>query len=146
MDYCIQLARRAAYAEYLCVCMAPPTLRARMIALLALECELAEIALKVREELLAHMRFAWWRERLESGRGGHPVLEAVAQEDKALLMRMVEAHQAAWPGRALPSAAYVAACGGMMEAAGKGERWRRVRKVTARKAGRIAMLLKLLIY
>ena len=57
--------------------------RADLIALYALDAELAAIPSKVSQPLLAEMRFSWWRDHLEAlfdgrPRKGHPVLEALA--------------------------------------------------------------------
>jgi phytoene synthase len=55
-----------------------PAARADVIALYALNDELARVAPSVRTPMLGEIRFAWWREGLEEGRTQHPVLEAMA--------------------------------------------------------------------
>ena len=96
LEYCISLARRD-HAAYLCCLKLKPGLRQRAIPLVALEVELAEIAAKVHEALLAQMRFAWWREALESKKvQGHPLLDAL--KDIAVdFGPMVDAAERAWP-------------------------------------------------
>lgn len=63
--------------------VADPQARADLIALYALDHELARIPQRVREAMMAEIRLTWWRERLEqifAGHPGrdHPVLLAVA--------------------------------------------------------------------
>lgn len=57
--------------------------RADLIALYALEAELASMPAKVSQPLLAEMRLTWWAEQMDgvfagAPRKGHPVLEALA--------------------------------------------------------------------
>ncbi len=96
LEHCISLARKDRAAYLCCLKLAPPA-RAKALALVALEVELAEIAAKVHEALLAQMRFAWWREALESKKiQGHPVLEAL--KDIAVdFTPMVDVAEHAWP-------------------------------------------------
>jgi 15-cis-phytoene synthase len=58
--------------------IADPQARADVIALYALNDELARVAPSVRTPMLGEIRFAWWREGLEEGRTAHPVLKAMA--------------------------------------------------------------------
>lgn len=63
--------------------VAEPDRRDELLALYALNDELARVAESVREPMIGEMRLAWWREALDAvceGRGprGHPVLEALA--------------------------------------------------------------------
>lgn len=60
-----------------------PERRADLIALYALFTELRAIPTRVRQPLLAEMRFTWWAEQTDGvfagePRKGHPVLEALA--------------------------------------------------------------------
>ena len=79
--------------------------RDELLALYALNDELARVAVSVREPMLGEMRLAWWEEALDdlgAGRGGrgHPVLEALAPAassgrlPRAPLERMVQARAA----------------------------------------------------
>jgi 15-cis-phytoene synthase len=57
-------------------------LRADLIALYAFEAELLAIPTRVTQQLLAEMRYVWWREQMDGvfagvARKGHPVLEAL---------------------------------------------------------------------
>jgi Phytoene/squalene synthetase len=86
-----------------------PHRRTDLLALYALEAELAAIPSRVSQPLLAEMRFTWWADQLEgvfagNPRKGHPLLEALAPVvgDFALpqgpFERMIEAHIAAVHG------------------------------------------------
>ncbi len=60
----------------------PPTARAGLSALYALEMELSHVHDAVREEMIGHIRYAWWQEAIEglyAGKParGHPVLEGL---------------------------------------------------------------------
>ncbi len=79
--------------------------RDELLALYALNDELARVAVSVREPMLGEMRLAWWEEALDglaAGRGGRgqPVLEALAPAlssgrlPRAPLDRMVQARAA----------------------------------------------------
>jgi Squalene/phytoene synthase len=110
LEYCRTLARAHAYGEYLAVLKAEPKARAALLTLLALEAELSHIALRVKEELLAHMRYAWWREGVEALTSGQPpraqpvmamlgyVLNETALPPQ-LLFTMIDAHQQSWPAQ-----------------------------------------------
>lgn len=59
-----------------------PAARADVIALYALNVELARVATSVREPLMGEIRLTWWREAIEEAAAGkparkHPVVEAV---------------------------------------------------------------------
>lgn len=62
----------------------PAACRLALYTATALDIEFAHIGHAAKEELIAHIRYAWWEEALEkafagSPPPGHPVLEAVAQ-------------------------------------------------------------------
>lgn len=67
------------YAHYLWVMLAPPHARPPLLAVLALDAELAAIADKVSEPMLGHIRYSWWRESFELLEAGtirqHPLIE-----------------------------------------------------------------------
>lgn len=101
LDYCRNLARENAYGEYLCVLTLAPAFRSQALALLALDVELRQVADKVAEEMMAHIRYAWWRESLASLEKprDHPVLRALSasQLTYSVMEPMIEKAQAAWP-------------------------------------------------
>lgn len=67
------------YPYYLWVMLAPNAVRIELLALLALDVELANIPNKVSEEMLGHIRYTWWRESFESLQQGkvreQPILQ-----------------------------------------------------------------------
>jgi hypothetical protein len=73
------------YTHYLYVVLAPEAARAPLLAFLAFDSELAQIPIKVSEEMLGHIRFAWWHETLEmleqrNCARAHPVIDALKLE------------------------------------------------------------------
>lgn len=105
MQDIITQVRREDHDRFLCIQLAPAAKRAALYALTVLQIELAHVAEVAREPLVAHMRYAWWREGVEEAASGaltrpHPVLQAlvpVLVEHPSLLahlLRMVEARAA----------------------------------------------------
>ena len=85
--------------------IADPTARATVVAVYALNDELARVAESVTNPLAGEIRLAWWRERIEAIAAGHPppgqpVLQALAPAiasgalPPALLDALVEARHA----------------------------------------------------
>lgn len=113
IKYCTQQVREKAYAEYLCACFADTALRDRLLAMLALDIELASIPTKAREGMIASIRFAWWREHIEGQPGkrfqdGHPVLTALRETgaDAEACLRILLSHAEAYPhSQPVPSVA-----------------------------------------
>jgi hypothetical protein len=86
----------------------PEAQRRGLLALLALNLELKRIPGLVTEEMIAHIRYAWWRETLEglyagSRRAGQPVLEELqplieaGHIPQAALMALVDAYATPYP-------------------------------------------------
>ena len=86
----------------------PPSARESLLAVYALVVELDKIPSIVSEEMIGHIRYAWWQEALEGlyagqGKPGHPVLEALAplvssgQLPQDLLMPLIENYRAHFP-------------------------------------------------
>jgi len=127
LDYCRQLARSNAYGEYVCMLTLKPASRRRVLPLIALDAELRQVAAKVREEMLAHIRYAWWRENIVAKKAPeHPVLQALAGAGAAQesLAHMIDEAQTAWPKIADTHAALHAAVMASLDASGQ-ERWQR---------------------
>lgn len=83
MDDLDQLVRRADEDRWLASRFAPADARARLIAVYALNYELARVADAVTTPAAGDIRFAWWREALAeivagSAARAHPVLQALA--------------------------------------------------------------------
>ena len=87
---------------------APSDMREPLLAVYALIVELDKIPSMVSEEMIGHIRYAWWQEMVEGlyeGKvpHGHPVMEALASLIKAerlpkqLLLPLVEVYREAYP-------------------------------------------------
>ncbi len=85
-----------------------PPAREVVITLYALEMELSHVHGMVKEEMIGHIRYAWWQEAIEGlfdGKParGHPVLEslkpyiAAGQVQKEALLALVSAYREAFP-------------------------------------------------
>lgn len=75
-----------------------------LIALYALDIELAHVHHIVKEEMMAHIRYAWWQEGMEEVATGkkpreHPVLQAVANIKIApeFLLNIIGAYRKKFP-------------------------------------------------
>lgn len=86
----------------------PPSARAGLSALYALEMELSHVHGAVREEMIGHIRYAWWQEAIEglyAGKParGHPVLEELkplvsnGQLPQAEVLALVTAFRESFP-------------------------------------------------
>jgi phytoene synthase len=103
LDACAAIVRRADPDRYLSALFAPASARPSLLALYALNHELARIGETVREPMLGQIRLEWWREALEGARSGNPrrheVVEALATVFSrydlplALFDDMIEARQ-----------------------------------------------------
>lgn len=91
---------------YALALLAPENARSGLLALYALDADLAHIRHRVKEEMIGHIRYAWWRETLEkcytgSPRQGHPVLEALQPMlphiPETLLQTLVAAYAETFP-------------------------------------------------
>lgn len=140
-DYCLRLAREAAYAEYLCMLMLKPHVRRRVLPVIALDAELRLVAAKVGDEMAAHIRYAWWRENIEALCKGipprdHPLLKALSEVSgptNSLLEPLVDAAQDAWPDMTYPpSALHAAVAGRLVGDAEQLSRWQRCIAVAER--------------
>lgn len=81
----------------------PRRCRDALMALCALCVELRHVHHAVSEELLAHVRYAWWQEHLDALYAGKPVAHPLLQElnvkpiPQEKLMALVEAYRGAYP-------------------------------------------------
>lgn len=80
LSYCADQVRGHAREQFWLAQFIAPAAREGALALYALDVELSHLRRMVSEEMIGHIRYAWWREALEgmfSGRTipGHPVLE-----------------------------------------------------------------------
>lgn len=102
LDHCAALVAAGDPLRWATVLAAPRAARGVLIALYALNLEIARAPWASAEPLVAEMRVQWWRDRLDDiacggSVPGHPVLEAVAPlvdpPAAALLDRMAEARR-----------------------------------------------------
>ena len=105
-SYCANMVRAHDRDLYARALFTPEPAREGLLTLYALATELAHIRHLVSEEMIGHIRYAWWRETLEglynnTPRSGHPILEALTpmlshlpQENLAAL---VEAYATPYP-------------------------------------------------
>lgn len=81
----------------------PKDARDRIFALLVLDAELCHVRSHVSEEMLVHIRYAWWEESLAAIAEGkkpreHPVLQVVAGHMLASqALQLVQNHRKAYP-------------------------------------------------
>jgi phytoene/squalene synthetase len=98
LDYCKNLIKAQDYVRFLQCAFAP-----HAYSYYALMAELAHIHDHVSEEMIGHIRYAWWQESIVAiGEGKprqHPVLLMLAESniDNALLIQLVESYREAWP-------------------------------------------------
>ena len=78
--YCADCARAHDRDRYLAAQFAAPPARARLLALLALDAEIARVARAVREPLLAEMRLQWWLDGIAAVLAGKPAPKQPALE------------------------------------------------------------------
>lgn len=82
LPYCAQQVYDRDRDGFLLSLFVPEPHRAPLHALLALNTELLHVRQQVTEEMIGHIRYAWWYEKLEAlydgqATPGHPVLEAL---------------------------------------------------------------------
>jgi hypothetical protein len=96
LEYCKNLIKTHDYGRYLQCAFAPET-----IPYYALDAELKHIHHHVSEEMIGHIRYAWWAENIDAlpVARQHPVLQALAAVgiEKLLLMQLVDHYREAWP-------------------------------------------------
>lgn len=97
LNYCKNLIKTQAYARFLQCAFAPEA-----IPYYALDAELRHIHDHVKEEMIGHIRYAWWREELDKlgqAHQQHPVLQMLATSGiaKEALITLVDAYRDAWP-------------------------------------------------
>lgn len=71
-DYCATLARAEDRDRFLAAQFAAPPARERVLALLAVNAEMAQAARAAHEPILLRMRIQWWREALAAVLAGGP--------------------------------------------------------------------------
>jgi phytoene/squalene synthetase len=79
LDACAATVRRADPDRFFSALFAPAAKRPYLLALYALNHELARVAESVREPMLGQIRLQWWREAILSAREGKPRRHEVAE-------------------------------------------------------------------
>ncbi len=85
-DYCATLVRVQDRDRFLAAQFAEPAARGRLLALLAMDAEMAGAARAVHEPILLRMRIQWWREALAAVLAGGP------PPRQPVLIALVDAH------------------------------------------------------
>lgn len=116
LSYCADLVCGHHRELYWLALFVPQPAREGLLRLYALDVELSHLRRMVSEEMIGHIRYAWWREALEAlfaGRPkpGHPVLEALAEIPlpQPEIMALQEAYESAYPAEPLAAPAARAA-------------------------------------
>jgi len=91
--HCADLLRSADPDRWLIALWCPVAARASLVALFALDVELARVVETTTEPMIGRIRLAWWREQLEALGTGSPPAHPV--------LRALSVHPAALPGHAL---------------------------------------------
>lgn len=140
----------------------PPQPRQNLVVLYALEAELDHVHSVVREEMIGHIRLAWWEENLaglyeSKVRQGHPLLEALAplagsgQLSKEQLLAIIGAYREAFPERPQQGRELVDAAAACLLSPDEQVRWRKAGAIIAAHrakhphGGRAWLALKLLL-
>ncbi len=97
--YLLQMARGHNRDRFLQSLFLPEPARARVLALLALDAELSHVRAHVTEEMLGHIRYAWWEESLQMEKPRqHPVLIAIAEHQlTSPALQLAQKHRAVYP-------------------------------------------------
>ena len=100
-EYCKNLIKTHDYARYLQCAFLPEIMRDAAYGYYALDAELAHVHHVVSEEMIGHIRYAWWQESIEGlntpAQRQHPVLLTLAgsgieQEALALVISYREVY------------------------------------------------------
>ncbi len=95
--------KRREPARFVAALFAPEAMRRSLLALYGLDVELKHIPTAVREEMIAAMRYQWWRDalaRLPEPSRGHPVLDELSHAvtagalDVSAMTELVSAREA----------------------------------------------------
>lgn len=82
LSYCADLVKRHDRDRFMLSLFVAADAREALLALYALNVELAHVRIAVREEMIGHIRYAWWQETMEklyagAAPHGHPTLSAL---------------------------------------------------------------------
>jgi phytoene/squalene synthetase len=102
LSYCGDIVRNQAPDLFLLALFVPEAARESLLAVYALDAELAHVHHIVHEEMIGHIRYAWWQEALEAIAQGekpreHPVLVALPSSITPECLKLVEHYRSAYP-------------------------------------------------
>lgn len=104
LTYCTDLVRSLNRDVFLQSLLLAPETRSAVIAIAALDAELRHVHSAVSEEMLGHIRFAWWKEGVEAIANGeparaHPVLQLLGELKipANILLPLVKEYLEAYP-------------------------------------------------
>lgn len=140
--YCADLIRAQDYGRYLQCAYAPKHQRDAVLAYYALNAELAHVPHVVTEEMIGHIRYAWWQEAAEGLYNNtvrdHPVLQLLAASKiaQADVLKLVATYREVYPEapKEIP------------ELPVEGKKWLKAgRIIDTHEGGKLLLLLKLIL-
>lgn len=107
IDYCTDMVRQTNRDFFLQSLFLKPAQREKALAIGALDAELRHVHASVSEEMLGHIRYAWWKESVEAIYTGqaraHPVIASLVsiknEISQEALLKLVLLYQESYPGR-----------------------------------------------
>lgn len=142
-DYCVTLVRSLSRDRFLMCLFAPKTAREGLFALYALEAELAHIHAMVSEEMLGHVRYAWWDESVQALADGkpprqHPVLKTLARTPVApeQILVLIERYRSSYPQMPEDTLEMTDAMAESLLAGDALEKWSKVKQIITRHRAR----------
>ena len=103
LSYYKDLVKTQQPDRFLAAMFLPPDIHAAVIAIYALDIELEHVHHVVKEEMMGHIRYAWWQENIEGLHNGvvkeQPVLQALANINIPIesLLAIVTAYRESFP-------------------------------------------------
>jgi hypothetical protein len=150
MAYCKELIKKMSYDRYLqCIAFVTEPTRSKLIAFFAFEAELKHVRHAVSEEMLGHIRYAWWQEAIEGldNPREHPVLQALKKNDvpREMLLTLAQRYREAYPELPADIETQTDMLGSDLVPEDKRERYIKVgRIIRAHKGGKLSLVFKLL--
>lgn len=110
LSYCGQQAKAHDRDRFLAALFVPEPARESLFALSALRQELEHVHHAVKEEMIGHIRYAWWQEALDKLHAGEPprgqpvleslfVIHSAGRLPQAAFQPLLDAYRGAFPQR-----------------------------------------------